>query len=81
MIHDVRWTAIESRQIEGRCHRAGERADVYYTYAEDTNEEFVLSRALGRIVSMGEVQGDDTSDAADMLTDMLTALEDFLVAV
>jgi hypothetical protein len=73
VIHDVRWTAIESRQIEGRCHRAGERADVYYTYAEDTIEEFVLRRALQRVISMGEMQGDDTSEVADMLA----AINDF----
>ena len=33
----------------------------------------VLSRALGRIVSMREMPGADTSDAADMLTAMLTS--------
>ena len=40
-----------SPQIEGRCHRDGQRALIYYAYAEDTVEETIaatVDRAHGR---------------------------------
>jgi hypothetical protein len=47
-------------QIEGRCHRDGRFAQVYWTYADDTVEEKIARVVAGRIQSMKEMIGDDT---------------------
>ena len=43
VIHDMRHSAIQLQQIEGRCHRDGRRAVIYYTYAESTVEEKIAA--------------------------------------
>lgn len=59
IIHDLRWSAIQMAQIEGRCHRDGRFAQVYWTYADDT-VEFKIARVVAkRIQSMKEMVGDD----------------------
>jgi hypothetical protein len=45
---------------EGRCHRDGRFAQVYWTYADDTVEEKIARVVAGRIQSMKEMIGDDT---------------------
>jgi hypothetical protein len=60
VIHDLRWSAIQMAQIEGRCHRDGRFAQVYWTYADDTVEEKIARVVAGRIQSMKEMIGDDT---------------------
>jgi hypothetical protein len=47
-------------QIEGRCHRDGRFAQVYWTYADATVEEKIARVVAGRIQSMKEMIGDDT---------------------
>jgi hypothetical protein len=59
LIHDLRWSAIQMAQIEGRCHRDGRFAQVYWTYADDTVEEKIARVVAGRIQSMKEMIGDD----------------------
>jgi SNF2-related domain len=59
IIHDLRWSAIQMAQIEGRCHRDGRFAQVYWTYADDTVEEKIARVVAGRIQSMKEMIGDD----------------------
>ena len=59
VIHDLRWSAIQMAQIEGRCHRDGRFAQVYWTYADDTVEEKIARVVAGRIQSMKEMIGDD----------------------
>jgi hypothetical protein len=61
VIHDLRHSAIQLQQIEGRCHRDGKRAIIYYTYAEDTVEEKVAATVIGRMAAMDGMAGDDTS--------------------
>ena len=61
MVHDMRHSAIQLQQIEGRCHRDGKRALIYYTYAEDTVEEKIAATVLARMTSMGGMAGDDTT--------------------
>src|SRR5215213_6979892 len=39
IIHDMRHSAIQLQQVEGRCHRDGQRAVIYYAFAEETVEE------------------------------------------
>jgi len=61
VIHDLRWSAIQMAQIEGRCHRDGRFAQVYWAYADDTIEDRIARVVAGRIQSMKEMIGDDTS--------------------
>jgi hypothetical protein len=60
LIHDLRWSAIQMAQIEGRCHRDGRFAQVYWTYADGTVEEKIARVVARRIQSMKEMIGDDT---------------------
>ena len=59
VIHDLRWSAIQMAQIEGRCHRDGRFAQVYWTYADDTLEERIAAIVCRRIQSMKGMVGDD----------------------
>jgi primosomal protein N' len=59
IIHDLRWSAIQMAQIEGRCHRDGRFAQVYWTYADATIEERIAQVVARRIQSMKEMIGDD----------------------
>ena len=60
VVHDMRHSAIQIQQIEGRCHRDGERAVIYYAFAEDTVEERVAATAIVRMAAMNGMAGDDT---------------------
>ena len=60
VIHDLRWSAIQMAQIEGRCHRDGRFAQVYWAYADATVEDKIARVVAGRIQSMKEMIGDDT---------------------
>ncbi len=59
VIHDLRWSAIQMAQIEGRCHRDGRFAQVYWAYADGTVEEKIARVVARRIQSMKEMIGDD----------------------
>jgi superfamily II DNA or RNA helicase len=59
VIHDLRWSAIQMAQIEGRCHRDGRFAQVYWAYADGTIEERIAQVVARRIQSMKEMVGDD----------------------
>ncbi len=59
IIHDLRWSAIQMAQVEGRCHRDGRFAQVYWAYADDTIEERIARVVARRIQSMKEMIGDD----------------------
>jgi superfamily II DNA or RNA helicase len=61
VIHDLRWSAIQMAQIEGRCHRDGRYAPVYWAYADDTIEGRIARVVAGRIQSMKEMIGDDAT--------------------
>ncbi|WP_207460919.1 DEAD/DEAH box helicase [Azospirillum sp. SYSU D00513] len=60
VVHDLRYSAIQMQQIEGRCHRDGRKATVWYAYAEDTVEERVAEAVVARMRSMDAMAGDDT---------------------
>ena len=66
VIHDLRWSAIQMAQIEGRCHRDGKYAPVYWTYADDTIEERIAGIVCGRIESMKAMVGDDTETVQEI---------------
>jgi hypothetical protein len=59
IIHDLRWSAIQMAQIEGRCHRDGRFAQVYWAYADDTLEERIAAIVCARLVGMKGMVGDD----------------------
>src|SRR3954469_2447540 len=61
VIHDMRHSAVQLQQIEGRSNRDGSGAVIYYTYAEDTVEEAITARVVTRMASMDGMAGDDTA--------------------
>ena len=66
IVHDMRHSAIQLQQIEGRCHRDGERAVIYYAFAEDTVEERIAATVVTRMAAMDSMAGDDTSLADEI---------------
>ena len=66
IVHDMRHSAIQLQQIEGRCHRDGERAVIYYASAEDTVEERIAATVIARMAAMDGMAGDDTSRADEI---------------
>lgn len=78
IIHDLRWSAIQMAQIEGRCHRDGRYAPVYWTYADATVEEKIALVVSRRIQSMKEMVGDDVETIREierLLVDARAAAE------
>ena len=68
-------SAIYLAQIEGRCHRDGEEAMIFYAYAEATVEEAIAATVTRRMASMEAMAGEDTSlldEIADVLADHFT---------
>ncbi|MBN9469515.1 MAG: DEAD/DEAH box helicase family protein [Bosea sp.] len=61
VVHDLRHSAIQLQQIEGRCHRDGQHATIFYAYAEDTVEEKVAATVLQRMAAMEGLAGDETA--------------------
>lgn len=70
LVHDPRYSSIPAAQVEGRCHRDGEKANVYYLYGEETVEEGVVLAAMRRMKDMKQMGGDDVG----MLEEMEAAL-------
>lgn len=68
VVHDIRWSALSMSQVEGRCHRDGQSAVAYYTFAEGTVEERVVSTVLDRLNDMASMLGDDP-----VVLDVMTA--------
>ncbi|APR88551.1 Putative helicase [Minicystis rosea] len=66
VIHDLRWSAIQMVQIEGRCHRDGRFAQVYWAYADDTIEEQIALVVVRRIQSMKGMIGDDVETVREI---------------
>ncbi len=66
ILSDPRYSAIACAQIEGRCHRDGEHATVYYMFAEDTIEEDIVQTVIGRLRTMKTMIGDDTATLAEI---------------
>jgi hypothetical protein len=61
IVHDMRHSAIQLQQVEGRCHRDGQRALIYYAFAEGTIEERIAATVVTRMAAMDGMAGDDTS--------------------
>ncbi len=76
VIHDLRWSAIQMAQIEGRCHRDGRFAQVYWAYAADTIEERIAQVVARRIQSMKEMIGDDVETLREIERLLLSPVGD-----
>lgn len=61
LIHDMRWSAIQMAQIEGRCHRDGFFAPCYWLYAEDTKDIQIGNALIKRVKNMKSLMGDDVN--------------------
>ena len=59
--HDLRYSAIQMAQIEGRCHRNGKAATMWYAFAEETIEEQIAATVIARMLAMDGMAGDDTA--------------------
>ena len=75
LVHDMRHSAIQLQQIEGRCHRDGRRAVIYYAFAEDTVEERIAAAAVTRMAAMDGMAGDDTSVMDEIARIIESAME------
>lgn len=62
MVHDLRWSALQMAQVEGRCHRDGSFAPTQWLFAEGTVEESISQVLLDRVIAMKTMHGDDVSD-------------------
>jgi hypothetical protein len=58
LIHDLRWTAIPMKQIEGRTHRDGKFSQVYWMLGTNTVEEEIGQIVANRLRSMSVMHGD-----------------------
>lgn len=70
LIHDIRWSAIQMAQIEGRPHRDGSFAPSFWLAASDTVEMDIAQVMVARVADMKAMHGDDVGD--------LKAIEDIL---
>lgn len=74
IIHDVRWSGIQMKQIEGRTHRDGKFSQVYWMVGADTVEENVARVVASRIRSMSRMQGDiGTVDEIELMLSGLSS--------
>ncbi len=72
LVHDLRWSSIQQKQIEGRTHRDGKFSQVYWMLGVDTIEEEIAAIVAGRMRSMSAMQGDQAtiSDVEKLLTSL-----------
>ena len=60
--HDLRWSAIQAHQIDGRSHRDCKFAQVYWVVAKETIDSRVAEVLLRKLDSMCNLHGDSTKD-------------------
>lgn len=60
LLHDVTYSGIKCSQVEGRTHRDGQFAPVYYLYALGTAEEKIAQTMIGRVKSILSIMDDET---------------------
>lgn len=71
LIHDMRHSALEVLQAEGRCHRDGQNAFVYYLYGENTVEERMTAHMLKQIQTTKALVGDSTETVKELMSILL----------
>lgn len=60
LCHDIRYSALDMLQIEGRAHRDGQRANIYYLYANGTVEEKIASTMINRMSAVSSIMDDES---------------------
>lgn len=60
LCHDIRYSALSMLQIEGRTHRDGQLANVYYLYAFGTVEEKIAHVMIDRMKGVLTIMDDET---------------------
>jgi hypothetical protein len=58
LCHDLQWSALVQHQIQGRTHRAGRFALVYWMVVADSVDERVSKVLAKRMSTMGVISGD-----------------------
>lgn len=66
LVHDIRWSAIQMSQIEGRCHRDGMLAPVLWLGAMDTVDMDIIETMIGKVKRMKALHGDPLGDLMDI---------------
>ena len=69
--HDLRWSAIQQHQSDGRSHRDGKFAQVYWIVATDSIDKRVAQILLNKLEKMAQIQGDPAKDFNDILQQIL----------
>ena len=69
--HDLRWSAIQQHQSDGRSHRDGKFAQVYWMVATDSIDRRVAQILLNKLEKMAQIQGDPAKDFNDILSQIL----------
>ncbi|MBC9703606.1 MAG: DEAD/DEAH box helicase [Enterococcus sp.] len=59
LLHDVTYSGIKCSQIEGRTHRDGQFAPVYYLYALKTTEAKIAETMIGRVQNILSIMDDE----------------------
>ena len=73
LVHDLRWSAIQMAQIEGRAHRDGKFAQAYWLAGEGTIEMSIAERVERRAVAMKTLSGDED---ASLDEEIMKAIEE-----
>lgn len=60
-VHDPRYSGLEGIQIEGRAHRDGMAANVYYAFGAGTVEGKIVRTLVSRVLSTKSMAGDDVT--------------------
>ena len=74
LIHDLRWSAIQMAQIEGRAHRNGKFAQAYWLAGSDTVEAKIAQRVSARTASLKALVGDEDENLEKEIITMLWSL-------
>lgn len=64
IVHDIRWSALQTTQIIGRTHRDGELAIAYFVIANRTVNVRILESMLRKMENMNALSGEDPDDEA-----------------
>lgn len=67
LLHDLRWSALEMAQIEGRTHRDGQAAVAHYLFGLGTVEERMVSAVVQKLATMAGMLGDDVTALDELL--------------
>src|SRR5699024_2491041 len=66
VVAEPRWSPKKALQVEGRCHRDHQLAPVYYSYAEETVDEKVISASLAGMRDTKVLMGDSVAHFASL---------------